>query len=135
MGGALVYNPFIFYLDEWFIERKGFAYGVFWAGTGLCSSVMPFVMEWGLNTVGFRTTLRAWAVFVFVTLGLLIYLVRPRLPPSPNGHTQGVDLGFLKSPLFWAFELGNIIEGLGYFVPQMFLPSTSIFCIPSYCDD
>ena len=64
VGGAMVYNPFIFYLDEWFIERKGLAYGIFWAGTGLCSAIIPFVMEWALSVYGFRTTLRAWAVFV-----------------------------------------------------------------------
>ena len=64
LGGALVYNPFLFYLDEWFVARKGLAYGVFWAGTGGCSCVMPWVMDWGLEHYGFRTTLRAWALFV-----------------------------------------------------------------------
>ena len=64
VGGALLYNPFIFYLDEWFVERKGLAYGIFWAGTGVFSSVTPFVMDWALNEYGFRTTLRMWAVFV-----------------------------------------------------------------------
>ena len=63
-GGALVYNPFIFYLDEWFVKRKGLAYGIFWAGTGVFSSVMPFIMHWALNRYGFRTPLRVWAVFV-----------------------------------------------------------------------
>lgn len=64
VGGALVYNPFIFYLDEWFVKRKGLAYGIFWAGTGVFSSVTPFFMHWALNNYGFRTTLRVWAVFV-----------------------------------------------------------------------
>ena len=64
IGGAMTYNPFIFYLDEWFIERKGLAYGIFWAGTGIGSSGLPFLMEWALIKYGFRTTLRAWGVFV-----------------------------------------------------------------------
>lgn len=64
VGGALVYNPFIFYLDEWFVKRKGLAYGIFWAGTGVFSSVTPFVMHWALNKYVLRTTLRVWAVFV-----------------------------------------------------------------------
>ncbi|KAL9124708.1 MAG: hypothetical protein Q9217_005992, partial [Psora testacea] len=123
VGGAMLYNPFIFYLDDWFIERKGLAYGIFWAGTGVCSSAMPFVMEWALNNYDFRTTLRAWAIFVSVTLAVLIYLVRPRKPLPSKSVVQGVNLGFLKTPLFWAFQAGNIIEGLGYFVPQIYLPS------------
>lgn len=64
VGGAMMYNPFVFYLDEWFIERKGLAYGIFWAGAGLCSAIIPFMMEWALSEYGFRTTLRAWAFFL-----------------------------------------------------------------------
>lgn len=31
IGGAVVYFPILVFLDEWFIERKGFAFGVMWA--------------------------------------------------------------------------------------------------------
>lgn len=64
IGGAMIYNPFLFYLDEWFIKRKGLAFGIFWAGSGVGSSVLPLLMEWGLHRYGFRITLRAWAVLV-----------------------------------------------------------------------
>ncbi|KAL8835836.1 MAG: hypothetical protein Q9170_003159 [Blastenia crenularia] len=60
----MVYDPFIFYLDDWFVKCKGLAYGIFWAGAGVGSSVLPFVMEWGLRNYGFRTTLRALGVFM-----------------------------------------------------------------------
>lgn len=30
IGGAAVYCPALIFLDEWFIRRKGFAYGVMW---------------------------------------------------------------------------------------------------------
>ena len=32
IGGSLMYSPTMFYLDEWFIKRKGFAFGVMWSG-------------------------------------------------------------------------------------------------------
>ena len=64
IGSALLYNPFLFYMDEWFIKRKGLAYSIFWAGTGFSGAVMPILMEWSLGTYGFRTTLRAWALFI-----------------------------------------------------------------------
>lgn len=35
IGGAMVYNISCFYLEEWFIKRKGLAYSIFWAGTGI----------------------------------------------------------------------------------------------------
>ena len=62
IGACFMYNPFIYYLDDWFIERKGLAYGIFWSGTGISGAIMPFLMNWALGTYGFRTTLRAWAV-------------------------------------------------------------------------
>lgn len=62
IGGAMLYTPFIIRLDEWFIERKGLAFGLLWAGTGISSAIMPPIMEWGLSMYGFRTMLRVWAV-------------------------------------------------------------------------
>lgn len=31
--------------------------------------------------------------------------------------------GFLKTKDFWVIELGNTVQGLGYFIPQLYLPS------------
>lgn len=62
LGASLVYSPFTFYIDQWFIKRKGLAYGVFWAGTGFCGSITPTLMEWAINNYGFRITLRVWAL-------------------------------------------------------------------------
>lgn len=30
LGGTLLYTPTVTFLDEWFVRRKGFAYGVMW---------------------------------------------------------------------------------------------------------
>lgn len=30
LGGVTAYSPTILYLDEWFIQRKGLAFGVVW---------------------------------------------------------------------------------------------------------
>ena len=62
----------------------------------------------------------------FLTLGALIYLVRPRKPLPSKGVVHGLKLGFLKTRLFWAFQIGNVIEGFGYFMPQIYLPSTHL---------
>ena len=34
IGGSLLYSPTMFYLDEWFVKRKGLAFGIMWAGVG-----------------------------------------------------------------------------------------------------
>lgn len=144
----MLYNPFLFYLNEWFSERKGLAYGIFWAGTGIFGSIVPLLMEWSLGRYGPQTTLRVWAAFVVcylclsiaqlelrsssltfmklnqsITLALLIQLLKPRLPVPEKGVTLSLNLGFLRSSLFWFFQLGNIIQGLGNFIPGIYLPS------------
>ena len=34
IGGSMLHTPAVIFLDEWFIARKGLAFGVMWAGTG-----------------------------------------------------------------------------------------------------
>lgn len=96
VGGAMMYNPFIFYLDEWFIERKELAYGIFWAGAGLCSAIIPFVMEWALSEYGFRATLRAWAVFLVCGpsfhYGVVVGIIIESDSIDIGDHTVAVDL-------------------------------------------
>jgi hypothetical protein len=31
--------------------------------------------------------------------------------------------GFVKTKQFWVIEMCNIVQGLGYFIPQLYLPS------------
>ena len=30
IGGSLIYSPTILFMDEWFVQRKGLAFGVMW---------------------------------------------------------------------------------------------------------
>ncbi|KAK0510898.1 hypothetical protein JMJ35_006450 [Cladonia borealis] len=123
VGGALLYSPFVFYLDEWFDKRKGLAYGFLWAGTGVGGTVVPLILEWGLANYGFRTMLRSWALLLVVTLSPLIYVVKPRLPVAAKGVIRPLNLGFLGEPVFWILQFGNMIQGLGVFIPSVYLPS------------
>lgn len=85
IGGSLLYNPFLFYLDEWFIRRKGMAYGIFFSGTGLFGAFIPAILQWGLDNYGFRLTLRIWALVV-VRFRLLAFSLGPfpAFPPPPS---------------------------------------------------
>lgn len=62
IGGTMLYMPAILFLDEWFIQRKGFAYGVMWAGTGVGGISIPFLMNWGLGKYGSATSKQFFAI-------------------------------------------------------------------------
>ena len=80
-------------------------------------------MDWGLHKYGFRTMLRTWAVVLLVLSAPLLYFVKPRLPLSASSRARRFDFGFLRSSTFWLLQIGNILEGLGFFVPNIYLPS------------
>lgn len=80
-------------------------------------------MEVALNNFGFRTVLRAWSILLFVLTAPLLYFVKPRLPLPPSTDSRRFDLNFLKSRTFNVLQTGNIIEGLGFFIPSIYLPT------------
>lgn len=123
IGGSIVYYPTLVWLDEWFIQRKGFAYGIMWAGTGAAGMVIPFVMNWLLSSYGFRTTLRIWAITLLTISSPLIYFLRPRVPISRVSVAARQGLGFLRTSPFWVLAGGFVVSSLGYFIPSIYLPT------------
>jgi MFS family permease len=123
LGGTLLYYPTILFLDEWFIRRKGMAFGIMWGGTGMSGVIIPFIMNWGLNKYGFATMLRAWAVTLVVLSGPLLFFVKPRIPITMSSQRRPFSFRFLRTSTFWILQTGNILEGLGFFIPNIYLPS------------
>lgn len=64
IGGGLLYCPVTLYMDEWWVRRKGLAYGVMLASKALSGVIIPFVMDALLHRFGFRITMRAWSVAI-----------------------------------------------------------------------
>jgi hypothetical protein len=62
IGGCFLYYPIFLFIDEWFVQRKGFAYGIMWAGSGCGGLSGPLVINWGLARYGHETFLRGWAI-------------------------------------------------------------------------
>ena len=143
IGGAILYFPAILFLDEWFVRRKGLAYGskspnltshntttltispkkVMWGGTGASGVIIPFLLQWLLSAYGFRTALRTWAVTMFILTSPVLIWLKPRLPVPRDARPRPNDLTFLRTPAFWVLQTGNIILNLGFFIPSIYLPS------------
>ncbi|KAL8764773.1 MAG: hypothetical protein Q9209_007882 [Squamulea sp. 1 TL-2023] len=121
IGRSLLYSALMFYVDQWFIARKGLAFGVMWAATGVGGAVVPLILDWSLGKYGFRTTLRIWAVVLFVLLTPLIFLIKPRLPLPEKGEVRPLNLRFLRQRTFWILQMGSIIESVGYFMPLIYI--------------
>ena len=93
------------------------------AGTGTSGVVIPFLMNWGLEKYSFRIMLRVWAIVLVVVVAPFLYFVKPRLPLSSTSRNRRFDLHFLGTSTFLLLQGGNILEGLGYFIPSIYLPT------------
>ncbi|KAF6806044.1 MFS monocarboxylate [Colletotrichum sojae] len=123
VGFLIFYYPILNMVNEFWITRRGMAYGLLCSSSGVSGAVFPFVIEALLEKYGYQTTLRAVAVALCVLTGPLIPLLKGRLPPSLQSTSTRMNWGFLRDPLFWVFSLSNIAQGLGYFFPSLYLPS------------
>lgn len=122
-GFLIFYYPIISFVNEWWILRRGMAFGVITSAAGASGIAMPLIIEVMLKAFGHRTTLRAIAVAMFVLTGPLIPLMRSRLPPSQASTITRTDWSFASKPLFFVYCTANITQGLGFFFPSLFLPS------------
>ncbi|KAI5458287.1 major facilitator superfamily domain-containing protein [Mariannaea sp. PMI_226] len=124
IGGSICYCPCMLYIEEWFVQRKTMAYGIMWSGTGTGGFIIPFVLQYLLETYGFRTTLRIWAVALFVLALPFIYFIKPRVPRTAAVRSYPYQqLGFLFDRSFILYQIASIVESLGYFLPSIHLPS------------
>ncbi|MCJ1441733.1 MAG: hypothetical protein MMC23_002225 [Stictis urceolatum] len=122
-GYLMLYYPIISFLNEWWIQRRGMAFGLLLSATGFSGVAMPFIADLLLHKYGFRTTLRAFAVAMVVLPGPLIPLLKGRLPPSEQSACTRTNWTFLRSPLFWILQFCSLVQALGYFFPPLYLPS------------
>ncbi|KAF8901161.1 major facilitator superfamily domain-containing protein [Gymnopilus junonius] len=129
LSAGILYAPIVMWLSDWFVTRRGLAGGIIFGGSGVGGFVFPLAMGYLLNAVGFRWTLRIWALALGACCGIALIGVNPRIPvrkPSmdvPRHPWFPTDLSRLKSPLM-AIILGtNIVQALGFFPVSLFVPT------------
>ncbi|KAG8157901.1 hypothetical protein KVR01_012173 [Diaporthe batatas] len=109
VGFLIFYYPILSMVNEYWIARRGMAYGVLCGASGVSGTVMPFVLQALLAKYGYRITLRAVAVALTVLTGPFIPLLKGRLPPSERANIPRMKWDFFRR--------------FGYFFPALYLPS------------
>lgn len=115
--------PIISMVNEYWIARKGMAFGLISAASGASGAVMPFVIQALLTRYGYQTTLRALAVGLAVLTGPLLSVFKGRLPASERSAMAKTNWSFLRKPLFYVYGTSTLVYGLGFFFPSLYLPS------------
>jgi predicted MFS family arabinose efflux permease len=123
IGFLIFYYNILSFVNEFWIMRRGMAYGILCASSGVSGIIMPFAIEALLAKYGYQNTLRIITVGLVVLTGPLIPLLKGRLPPSERTATGKTNWKALRKPLFWVYCTSNVAQGLGYFFPSLYLPS------------
>ncbi|EXK76056.1 hypothetical protein FOQG_19184 [Fusarium oxysporum f. sp. raphani 54005] len=123
-AGSLAYCPCMAWLEEWFVQRRSLAFGIMWSGSSTGGVVIPLLLESLLQRFGFRTALRIWAVSLLVLSLPAFFFVKPRIPASSIGATRlNIKIGFIYDRTFIIYQVANIVQSLGFFLPAIYLPT------------
>lgn len=123
VGGCFAYCPCVPYIDEWFAQRKGMAYGIMWSAAGFGGVVLPVLLETLLINLGFQTAMRIWAGILFAFSVPLAFFIKPRLPYSANTYIQPFNMRYVTSKVFALHQVANVIQATGYYLPGIYLPT------------
>ncbi|KAI5829951.1 MFS general substrate transporter [Schizophyllum commune Tattone D] len=125
IGGSFIYVPTIFYMSQWFVERRGMANGIMFAGTSVGGVVVPLALPPLIARFGIPTTLRIFAGAILASLVPFLPFIRGRLPevrnqvhgPEPRNRKE-----WYKEESFLLLLATNTLQAFGYFVPLLWLP-------------
>ncbi|PPQ69235.1 hypothetical protein CVT25_006952 [Psilocybe cyanescens] len=129
ISAGAVCAPVVIWITDWFVLRRGLAAGLIFGSAGIGGFAFPLVMGYLLKGVGFRWTLRIWALALGVTCGLAILGVNPRITirrssmPFRREPWLPRDLSHFKNPLLYCMLAISVLQALSYF-PVSILIST-----------
>lgn len=126
IGGSLIYAITICYMSEWFLERRGIANGVMFAGSSVGGIILPLACPRLIARYGIPATLRIFAVGILVLLVPVIPFIKGRIPDTHSqvhGPAPRSRKDWYKEPSFQFLLAANSLQAFGYFVPLVWLPT------------
>ena len=88
-GAAAVFGPLIADASLWFVRRRGIAVALAASGNYLAGTVWPPLLQWGVDTIGWRGTHLAMGAFCFAAMVPLAALALRRRAPMPPPRPVG----------------------------------------------
>lgn len=103
LGCGLAFAPMVANLSTYFAKNRTMALSSAACGGATGGMVFPLIAQQLLPRVGFAWTVRVMGLVVLVASGIIMALVRTRLPPRKAGPL--VDLTAFKDPTYVLFAM------------------------------
>jgi MFS family permease len=113
-------------IPTWFFNKRGLAYGVMAAGSGLGGIIFPIMASHLVPQVGFGWTMR---IIAFTILALMIVAnltVSSRLPPRPRAFQLKVFVDPFKDMRVVLVTTSSFLFFMGLFIPINFIEVEAI---------
>ena len=114
---------------HWFDERRGFASGIAWIGSGIGGVIFPLMIQSLLPQIGWAWSLRAFGLVLFVLCTVSVTLCRSRVPPHNGLDTTWRDaipsarIFFDGTGAMALTTAGAVLTDLAYYIPMTYIPS------------
>lgn len=130
VGWVVCFMPSLLILNEWWVERRRFAYGFLFASSGISGIFIPVIMDAILERWGFRVALRSYCAMIVCLSGPGLFLIQHRLPPpqrrqlSEKATTSayGALRPFFSNYHFRVLAAAVFFQGLAFFIPNIYVP-------------
>ncbi|WP_198378512.1 MFS transporter, partial [Neoroseomonas rubea] len=90
-GAAAVFGPLIADVSLWFEKRRGIAVALAASGNYVAGTIWPPLLQWGVETIGWRDAHLAMGVFCVATMLPLALALRRRLPLPPPRRARAAQ--------------------------------------------
>ena len=87
-GTACMFSPLITYVSRWFERRRGAAVALISSGQAVAGAIWPPLLQLGVDTLGWRWTMVAFAILVVVAVAALTVVF---LHPPPEESAAAVS--------------------------------------------
>lgn len=131
LGSSATFGPLVAEVSQWFAKRRGIAVAIVASGNYLAGTLWPPVLQFGIDTIGWRQAYLCIAVFCIVTMVPLALSLRRRGETTSKAPPMGLK-PVLRMPIQRsALQTLLIIAGVACCV-AMSMPQVHMI---AYCID
>jgi MFS family permease len=132
LGTASTFAPLIAEATHWFERYRGLAVGLVASGNYVAGTIWPPLINWGVQSLGWRTTHIAVGIFVAASMALLLLVLRATIgSEKARDHAAArpppIDLGISTNALTVLLSIAGIACCVAMAMPQVH--------IVAYCGD
>ncbi|KAI4670392.1 uncharacterized protein J4E79_000673 [Alternaria viburni] len=108
-------------IPTWFLKKRGLAYGVMAAGSGLGGIIFPIMATHLIPEIGYGWTMRTFGFLILGMMTIAFLTVKSRLPPQPRTFEFKVFVEPFGDIRFVLLTIASFLFFMGLFIPINFI--------------